>query len=208
MELKELKEFYIKLKPDIEKRLEEFRDVWKTGCDTELFSELCFCLLTPQSKAKRCWDAVIDLRKKGLLFDGSASQIGECLAGVRFKNNKANYVCKAKEQFPEIKNRIKNQRDILKLRKWLAENVCGMGYKEASHFLRNIGLGHNIAILDRHILKNLKLFNVIEGIPNSLSKRRYFDIEERIKKFSEKAKIPLSHLDLTMWAKETGEIFK
>ena len=64
-----------------------------------------------------------------------------------------------------------------------------MGYKEASHFLRNIGLGYDIAILDRHILKNLKLFNVIDEIPSSISKKKYFEIEEKMRNFSKKIKL-------------------
>ena len=90
----------------------------------------------------------------------------------------------------------------------MVQNVKGIGYKEASHFLRNIGFEQNLAILDRHILKNLKFIGVIEEVPNSLSKRRYFDIEKRMMEFSKAAQIPMSHLDLVMWYKETGEIFK
>jgi len=57
------------------------------------------------------------------------------------------------------------------MREWLIRSIRGIGYKEASHFLRNIGLGENLAILDRHILKNLKFFGVIEEIPASLPKK-------------------------------------
>lgn len=88
------------------------------------------------------------------------------------------------------------------------ENVKGIGYKEASHFLRNIGYEENFAILDRHIVKNLRLMGVIEEIPDSLSKRRYFDIEKRMREFSRAIEIPMSHLDFTLWYKETGEILK
>ena len=49
------------------------------------------------------------------------------------------------------------------LRNFIAENVKGYGLKEASHFLRNIGKSDNqIAILDRHILRNLKALDIIE----------------------------------------------
>ncbi|MDM7912425.1 MAG: DNA lyase, partial [Methanotrichaceae archaeon] len=82
------------------------------------------------------------------------------------------------------------------------------GYKEASHFLRNIGLGGDLAILDRHILKNLALLGVIDGIPASPSKKMYLEIESKMIEFSRKAKIPMSHLDLLLWYKEAGEIFK
>ncbi len=205
---KELRSLYTALKPDIEERLGEFENIWKTKNNTKLFSELCFCLLTPQSKAKTCWKAIVVLKKRGLLFEGAVSQVAGCLTGVRFKNNKARYIIKARQQFSEIKSKIINHRSVFELRNWLANNICGLGYKEASHCLRNVGLGAEIAILDRHILKNLELFDVIKEVPTSISKRKYLEIEKKMKVFSLKIKIPIAHLDLLMWAKETGEIFK
>jgi N-glycosylase/DNA lyase len=83
-----------------------------------------------------------------------------------------------------------------------------MGYKEASHFLRNIGFADDLAILDRHILKNLKIFGIIEEIPKSLSKKKYLEIEEKMRNLANEVNIPVSHLDLLFWSKETGEIFK
>jgi N-glycosylase/DNA lyase len=83
-----------------------------------------------------------------------------------------------------------------------------LGYKEASHFLRNIGFGENLAILDRHILKNLVLLGVIESIPKGIIKNKYLEIEEKMAKLSKKIDVPMSHLDIVLWYKETGEIFK
>ncbi|MEM3584736.1 MAG: hypothetical protein QW193_05630, partial [Nitrososphaerales archaeon] len=80
--------------------------------------------------------------------------------------------------------------------------------KEASHFLRNIGLGKDFAILDRHILKNLKEFNVIKDIPKSISKKVYLDIENKMREFSKQINIPMDELDLLFWSKETSFIFK
>jgi len=87
----------------------------------------------------------------------------------------------------------KNFKNPEKIRVWLVKNIKGFGYKEASHFLRNIGLGENIAILDRHILKNLKRFKVIKEVPISISPRKYLEIENKMKLFSKKIKIPVSH---------------
>ena len=208
IEIKRIRSLYKILKPGIKKRIGEFTGVWKAKDDKKLFSEFCFCLLTPQSRAVTCWDAVVGLKKKKILLKGALGPIKKCLEKVRFKNNKAGYIRKAQKSFPKIKKEIRDHKNAVELRDWLVKNVCGMGYKEASHFLRNIGLGCDIAILDRHILKNLKLFGVIGAIPSSMSGRKYFEIEEKMKGFSKENKIPLSHLDLLMWAKETGGIFK
>ena len=84
----------------------------------------------------------------------------------------------------------------------------GIGYKEAGHFLRNIGFNQDLAILDRHILRNLKKLDVIDSFPESLTKRQYLTIEVKMMEFSEAIRIPMSHLDFVLWYKETGEILK
>ena len=107
----------------------------------------------------------------------------------------------------KIKHRV-DPDDILATRQWFAENVKGIGYKEASHFLRNIGLGKGLAILDVHILKNLIRHGVIKAVPKSLSRSKYLESEQKVRKFSEKIKIPMDELDILFWSNETGEIFK
>jgi N-glycosylase/DNA lyase len=126
------------------------------------------------------------------------------MGGVRFHNNKSGYIIEARDKF--FKNRL--PKDPKEAREWLVDNIKGLGYKEASHFLRNIGLGRNIAILDRHILKNLMKYNVINEIPKTLTPKRYLEIEDKMKQFSKKNNIPLDELDLLFWAEETGEVFK
>lgn len=98
--------------------------------------------------------------------------------------------------------------DVYERREWLVKNIKGLGYKEASHFLRNIGFGKDIAILDRHILKNLNLLGVIKEIPESMGRKKYLGIEKNMAEFAKEIDIPLAHLDLLLWYKETGEIFK
>jgi N-glycosylase/DNA lyase len=198
---------------EIVSRLEEFRRIWETGSEESIFAELIFCILTPQSRARLCWVAVKKLERKNLLLEGSEKRIVRELEGVRFKYKKAEYIIKARKQFlsggkVSIRPEISQIGDAYDAREWLVRNVRGLGYKEASHFLRNISLGENFAILDRHILKNLKLFGIIEKVPSSLPRKRYLDIEKRMKEFAKKIKIPVSHLDLLLWHKETGEVFK
>jgi N-glycosylase/DNA lyase len=107
-----------------------------------------------------------------------------------------------------IKPLLNRVAGIQERREWLVKNIKGLGYKEASHFLRNMGFGESIAILDRHILRNLHLLSVIEGIPESLSRVKYLLIEKKMAEFAKEINIPLAHLDLLLWYKETGEIFK
>lgn len=207
----EIKRIYQEIKPTIEKRIEEFTEIWEEG-DERVFDEMVFCLFTPQSKAKVCWDTVQELKENDLLLEGEEDTISDEIKRVRFRNNKAGYLVEARNRFIEndksIKGTISGFDDQKKARKWIVDNVKGLGYKEASHFLRNIGKGENLAILDRHILRNLSALGVIDEIPKTLTKKRYLDIEKKMKEFSDEIGIPLGHLDLVLWFKETGEVFK
>ena len=199
-------------KLEIEKRLEEFINILKQS-DERIFAELAFCICTPQSKAITCWNAISSLTKNNLLFQGNAKQIRPFLNAVRFGDKKASYIVEARNFFTEngklkIKGKIQSFKNVFALREWLANNIKGIYFKEASHFLRNIGLGSNLAILDIHILKNLKEYRVIEDIPKTLTKETYLEIENKMRKFSKKIKIPMSELDLLLWSEETGKIFK
>jgi N-glycosylase/DNA lyase len=207
----ELRREWRRMKGAIAKRLRDFREIGLTGSDEDLFRELVFCLFTPQSKAKSCWATVRDLEDRDLLLKGGKYRIACRLNRVRFRNNKAGYVIHAREQFTEH-GRISMRRfltgDAVSVREWLVRHVKGLGCKEASHFLRNIGKGETIAILDRHILKNLVRLGVVAKVPASLPPKTYLQIEDKMKAFAQKAGIPLSHLDLLLWCRETGEIFK
>lgn len=205
MDFQPLLESYESRKKEIKERLLCFR---REKTDDEIFEEFVFCLLTPQSKAKSCWQSVERLREKNLLLKGSEKQIRKNLI-CRFPNNKAKYFIHSREFFMNNKEKIKSlMKKPPELREYLVKNVKGYGYKEASHFLRNIGLGDDLAILDRHIIKNLVRYGAIKSEPKSLSGKNYIETEERMRKFSRNIKIPLDELDLLFWSEEAGEVFK
>jgi N-glycosylase/DNA lyase len=203
---------YRERRRDIQQRLLQFSQMLKEP-DERIFAELTFCFCTPQSSARTCDMAVTALHRSGILFSGDSEMIRRHLIGnVRFHNNKSQYIVEARRFFTgsnglEIKSRLAFS-EPSKVREWLVQNIKGLGYKEASHFLRNIGMGSGIAILDRHILRNLVRYGVIEEAPRTLTPRRYLEIESRMKSFSERLGIPLAELDLLFWSEETGEIFK
>jgi N-glycosylase/DNA lyase len=85
--------------------------------------------------------------------------------------------------------------------------VKGLGYKEASHFLRNIGLP-GYAILDKHILRSLAELSVIDSPKPPATRARYLALEERLRDFSKKIEIDFDELDLVLWSMKTGEVLK
>ena len=211
--INEINDIYQNIKPEIKTRLAEFDALWSSGSELDIFSELAFCLLTPQSKAKLCWETVEKLIEKDLILNGSETELSSELNKVRFKYTKAKNIIEARKLFiidghPIIRSKLRQLDDSYGIRTWLVENVRGMGYKEASHFLRNIGQGGQLAILDRHILRNLCALRVIDIIPSSITKKNYLALEKKMCEFSNYIGIPLAHLDLLLWYKETGEVFK
>jgi N-glycosylase/DNA lyase len=188
-------------------------EIWENADDEKLFIELSFCLFTPQSNAKSCWKAVEILLENDLIKNGTCSEISGKINLVRFRNNKASYLVEARGKFfgenkESLRAILVKHSDAVQKREWLVSNIKGMGYKEASHFLRNIGLGEDIAILDRHILKNMVKLGIIGEIPKTLSKANYLYLETLLKEFSGYSSIPMGHLDFVLWYKEAGDVFK
>jgi len=196
--MKIYKEHYKENKKIIKAKLEEFSK------NKDYFYELCFCLLTPQSNAKKCYEAVKILKQKGFLNNNF--NIKPILkTRTRFYNNKSRYLLELKNKYKLIQQNLKENSE--ETREFLVKEVKGLGYKESSHYLRNIGY-RNLAILDRHILNNLKKLNVIKEIPKTITKAKYFEIESKFKNFSKKINIPMDELDLLFWGMQTGEVFR
>jgi len=194
-------------------RLEDFRAVGSLP-DERLFEELCFCLLAVQSKARSADAAIRDLADAGLLWPGAPRSVASFLrTRTRFHNHKAVYIVRARERFfpangSTLRISLDRHPDAKSARAWLVREVDGLGLKEASHFLRNIGRGEDLAILDRHILRNLARHRVIRSMPATLTPNRYVAIEARMERFAAGVRIPMAALDLLFWSRETGEIFK
>jgi len=189
----------------VEKRIKEFKKLGKQQTD-EIFKELCFCLLTANYDAQKA----INIQNK--IKDGfirySENQLSSELKklGYRFPNIRARFIIEARKHHKNLKKIICLYKTDKRRREWFAENVKGLGYKEASHFLRNIGFP-NCAIIDFHIIDILAKNKIIKK-PKTLTKKAYLKIEEALSIMAKKLKISLAELDLYLWYLETGKILK
>lgn len=203
--VEELRAAHRRRRSDIRRRLAEFAAVPRE----EHFFELAYCLLTPQSSAVNAARAVEALRQAGC-WDRPATSariLRKASAYIRFHNTKARRLADAHAAFGKIADTIDTVSDARELRAWLVRNVKGLGWKEASHFLRNIGR-RDLAILDRHILRNLRYHGALTSIPAALTPKRYVATEQRFHRFAGAVGIPMDELDLLFWSKETGMILK
>ena len=128
--------------------------------------------------------------------------------GHRFPNMRAKFIVEARKHKNNIRKTIESFSSDSERRKWFAENVKGLGFKESSHFLRNIGF-KNVAIIDFHIVDLLSRSGLIEKPKNkSLTSKKYLEIENVLKVLAEKTNMSLGELDLYLWYEETGKILK
>lgn len=202
-------------------RLNEFRAIGSAS-EERIFNELCFCILTPQSSGLACDRIVFELVKKGVLQDPESKrfELEESLKKTRFWRNKSRYILRAWERFmadgrdggiSELLNQENRFNNPVEFRNWLRVELkgLGIGMKEASHFLRNIGMYRGIAIVDRHVLSCLTELSLYNGQGGKLrSERDYLKRETQIIDFSVASEIPLEELDLLLWSARTGYIFK
>jgi len=189
----------------VKKRIKEFEANGRKQ-NTALFKEMCFCILAANFNAERTTqiqrtvgDGFLTLSRPEL-----SRELREL--GYRFPNTRASYIFEAQEVKSSLKGILASFDNENAMREWLCENVKGLGYKEASHFLRNIGC-KNFAIIDSHIMHLLGDHELIE-MPATLTKKRYLEIEEVLRKISQKAGLSLAELDLYLWYMETGKVLK
>jgi len=193
------------IKETIDSRMQEFEELGNKNSN-EIFKELCFCFLTANFSAEggiRIQDSMKDdflvLNEKGL-----ANKLKEL--GHRFPNARAKYITESqihKDNMKETLDSFENEEEI---RNWIVENIKGIGMKEASHFLRNIG-HKDLAIIDFHIIDLLAREGLIEK-PKTMNSKKYFEIENILRKLAEKTNTNLGELDLYLWYEETGKILK
>ncbi|PIN95245.1 N-glycosylase [Candidatus Pacearchaeota archaeon CG10_big_fil_rev_8_21_14_0_10_30_48] len=193
------------IRETVEKRLKEFDELREKEND-EWFSELCFCLLTANSRASSAIKIQNQIGARGFL-NSPKENIAQTIKmnKHRFHNNKAKYIVGARE-FKNIKEILKDKEDF-EAREFIVENVKGLGMKEASHFLRNVGR-KNLAILDRHILNLLYEEGYLLEKPKTLTPKVYKKIEETFNRIAERLKMSSAELDLYMWYMKTGIVLK
>jgi N-glycosylase/DNA lyase len=197
------------LRAVVEGRVREFLDVRLS--DTHVwFQELTYCLLTAYSSAERgqlCVDALCDC---GALMEGSLEEVADTLRcqGHRFAERRAEYIVLARRLAPELKQTIQGFTTTGDARRWLVESVKGLGWKESSHFLRNVGY-LDLAILDRHIIANMREHSLIrdEG-GKGLTKKRYLEYERLLKEVADRVGMALGEMDLYLWYRKTGRVLK
>jgi len=192
----------------IDRRLLEFTSFIDKD-ESEWFSELCFCILTANSKASTALSIQEELGAIGFA-NHTLPELTECIRRNkhRFHNTKARFILAAR-QVKDLKKTIiaLEKKSGSAARQWLVENIKGLGYKESSHFLRNTGF-FDVAIIDRHILNLLVECNLVSTKPASLNKETYLNLEYTFRGIAENLDMSCAELDMILWHYKTGQVLK
>ena len=211
--IEQIKENYQSKREEIRARVAEFENVWRGADDERLWEEMVFCFFTGGCSAKMGLRSIAAV--KPLLMNGNHEDLMNALVGAhRYPRARSGYIVASREFLNEhcgmrLRRKLESFADDLERRDWLVKEkrIKGLGYKEASHFLRNIGL-KGYAILDKHILRSLAELKLLDDPKPPNTRSRYLTIDNKMKELSVLTKIDFDELDLVLWSMKTGEILK
>ena len=188
----------------VKERINDFKKI-DNKSNEELFKEMCFCLLTANFNAEKSIKIQDEIGE--CFLKDSKEELSKKLKhyGHRFPNTRAEYITQSQSCINKL-DKIVETHDKKFLRDWIVNNIKGLGYKEASHFLRNVGFD-DYAIIDFHIIDVLVDHQLIKK-PKYLSKKNYLEIEKLLRKIAKKTDLTLAELDLYLWYMETGKVLK
>ena len=198
---------------EIRGRLSEFARVWTDGSDEHLWQEMVFCFFTGGCSARMGLNSLEAV--KPLLMSGTQPQIASALVGShRYPNARSKYVVHSREFLREhcdmrLRDKLGSLADRFERRDWLVKEkgIKGLGYKEASHFLRNIGF-RGYAILDKHVLRCMAELGIIDDPKPPNTRSKYLTVEEKLKQLTETIGIDFDEMDLVLWSMKTGVVLK
>ena len=211
--IEKIREIHRQRRDEIRRRLREFEQIRRSGSDTKHWEEMVFCFFTGGCSAKMGLRAIEAVRP--LLKNGTHEQLAHALSGVhRYPNARSRYIVESRDFLKkhcklQLRAKLESfdcsqaRRDRLAKEK----GIKGLGYKEASHYLRNIGF-KGYAILDKHVLRCLAELKIIDDPKPPNTRSKYLMVEEKLKTLTDKARIDFDEMDLVLWSMKTGEILK
>jgi len=211
--IEKIKAAHAERRAEISEKLSEFGDVLEGGTDERFWEEMVFCFFTGGCSARMGLRSIEAVRP--LLLAGNQAELADALRGKhRYPNARSGYIVASREFLQEhcglrLREKLESFDDAFARRDWLVKEkrIKGLGYKEASHFLRNIGY-KGYAILDKHILRSLAELEIIDDPKPPNTRTQYLTVEEKLKNLAEATRIDFDELDLVLWSMKTGEILK
>jgi N-glycosylase/DNA lyase len=177
----------------------------------EIWKQKVFCVLSSQFNARRAATIADYLVRQVPFFDASLdwSQIEHsCFAflsspavGYRFPKLRARQISQCWFPFAQVKD---NYHEYVRsfdsegyAREEIVEKFPGIGLKQASMFLRNIGASRNLSVIDVHVLFYLRVCH--DWRVSHLTSRRYLEAEDILRDDAAHYGMDLNVFDTVVW---------
>ncbi len=197
---------------------------WERMTEDELWRELVACILGSRVRFEVAHSAVERLERMRLLcesrrslhFDHYEQDVLEALSGECFTQSglakqrypffrsRANQIRRAAERLytdhGTIRGFLGTACDVQETRRRLASEISGLGPKQASLFLRNIGYTSHVAVLDVHVLTYMSWVGLSDLPLKSVSSvRKYETMEDAFIEHSYTLGYKPDRFDLAVW---------
>jgi len=209
----------------IENKKKEKTD-WHNFSEEQLWYELVSCILGSRVKFEVAttysthlqrldivnpWRIIVDPveHEKNLRSELCKSIVGRRENNILrypYPNSKANYIIRTaveiyKNNNTTLRNILGNCNNEYEARELLVKNSVGIGYKQASLFLRNISYSNNLAILDSHVIRFMGMIRIIDNgrVVNISNKKIYTKLENTLLEYAQSKSKPLPILDFAIW---------
>lgn len=104
------------------------------------------------------------------------------------------------EENCSLRDLVDSFQDATEARAWFVKHVPGVGPKQASMFLRNVGVSYDLAILDRHVLNYMSKLGIYSGTNFFISGlTQYLRHESVLREHAHAMDCPVGILDWAIW---------
>jgi N-glycosylase/DNA lyase len=178
-----------------------------------LRKELVACILGSQVRYEMAYDTLMCIEKSGLLANDRwtvtedksfESDVYNCMnQRYRFPKMRARQLAKTRDALSRraLSLLIRGCPDPRKIRQQLVLNLAGLGPKQASMFLRNVGSCYDLAILDTHVLRFLSIQGLLPKDYVAINTiRSYERMEILAVNFAQSLGVSVGYLDWAIWA--------
>jgi N-glycosylase/DNA lyase len=195
----------------------------QTG-EAELWWRLITCVLASQvpyqtavaaaDRIAEVWLAGSRLPASDEAVDVVEAHLGNILQGplptssgarrYRFPQTKARQIartyCRFRDQRLDLRAMVLATDPPDRVRDRLVSVVDGLGIKQGSMFLRDIGRAVDLAIIDRHVLTYMDIVGLAPHcLACPLTRRNYLTLEDHLRRYADFLGLPLGILDRAVW---------
>ncbi len=191
-------------------------------CEYDLRKELVGCILGSQVRHEMAIASTENLEQAGLLDDvwwssrrddGFGSIVLDVLSGqrhdlphrgrYRFPRARTTQLAQARDAIAQVPlaARLANNEPPRYLRQTLVGDIPGLGPKQASMFLRNIGRSYDLAILDTHVLRFMDMQDLLRINQTHIGTVAGYERAELVVvNYAATLGCPVGYLDWAIWA--------